>query len=361
MVGDNLPAGWSWSTIEELALPEGRPIVSGPFGSNIGKRFFVDAGVPVIRGNNLTMDMTRFIDDGFVFVTPQKADDLGNVDAKSGDLILTAAGSIGQVGIIPEDSRFSLYIISNKQIRVRLDRELIEPLFAFYWLSSPQMVDFIVQRNTGSSVPLINLSVVKQLPVPLAPPTVQKGILEILTALDDTICVHRRLNSALEKMARSIYKAWFIDFEPVKAKIEGATSFSGMPPEIFNKLPDRFGETELGLVPEGWTVGVLGDVVQERKYRVQPSPETRSLPYVPIDCITRKSIWLEHSKGGEEAKSSLVSFDEDDILFGAMRPYFHKVCLAPFAGTTRTTVFILRPKVLSDLSFSLLLLSESAI
>jgi type I restriction enzyme S subunit len=91
-----------------------------------------------------------------------------------------------------------------------------------------------------------------------------------------------------------------------------------------------------------------------------PSPETRQLPYVPIDCITSESIWLTTSKSGNEAKSSLVLFEENDILFGAMRPYFHKVCLAPFSGTTRTTAFVLQPIVESDVSFALLLLSEKS-
>jgi type I restriction enzyme S subunit len=149
-----LPERWKWVPLGELADTKGRAIVSGPFGSNISSKFFVEDGIPVIRGNNLTTGSQKFVDGGFVFVTHEKAKELGNVDAVRDDIIFTAAGSLGQVGIIPERTRFPLYIISNKQMRVRLNRDLIDPLFAFQWLSSSAMVEFIQRQNTGSSVPL---------------------------------------------------------------------------------------------------------------------------------------------------------------------------------------------------------------
>ena len=76
-------------------------------------------------------------------------------------------------------------------------------------------------------------------------------------------------------------------------------------------------------------------------------------PYVPIECISSKSLSLTESKSGLEAQSSLTRFYKNDILFGAMRPYFHKVCIAPFEGTTRTTAFVLYPKSEHDLAFGL--------
>jgi type I restriction enzyme, S subunit len=143
MVGDNLPQGWRWTTVEQVQKPSSKAIVSGPFGSNIGSRFFVESGVPVIRGNNLTTDMRRFIDDGFVFITDEKAEELKNCEAFPNDLIFTAAGTLGQVGIIPPDSEYPRYIVSNKQMRARLDENTILPLFAFYWLSSSEMVNIL--------------------------------------------------------------------------------------------------------------------------------------------------------------------------------------------------------------------------
>jgi len=260
MVGDPLPESWRWSTLGEVADPNSRAIVSGPFGSNIGSRFFVEQGVPVIRGNNLTTDMIRFIDDGFVFVSEEKADELGNCDAVVDDIVFTAAGSLGQVGIIPKNAKYPRYIISNKQLRARVDKRRIDPLFAFYWFSSKEMVEYVQQRNTGSSVPLINLSVLRALPLPLPPFSEQRTIAYILGTLDDKIELNRRMNETLEAMARASFKSWFVDFDPVRANSEGREP--GLPKRIADLFPDSFEDSELGEIPAGWKVTRWGALVR---------------------------------------------------------------------------------------------------
>jgi type I restriction enzyme S subunit len=96
-------------------------------------------------------------------------------------------------------------------MRVRLDTEKVDRLFVFYWLSSPQMVKYIQQQNTGSSVPLINLSILRKLPLPLPPLPEQHAIAGILSALDDKIELNRRMNATLESMARAAFRQWFIE------------------------------------------------------------------------------------------------------------------------------------------------------
>lgn len=122
-----IPEEWKLLTVDDIKSTEKKAIISGPFGSNIGSRYFVDSGIPVIRGNNLKADMTRFIDDGFVFLTLEKATEL-NTWAERNDLIFTAAGTISQVGIIPKNSKYEKYIISNKQLRLRVNESIIRSL-----------------------------------------------------------------------------------------------------------------------------------------------------------------------------------------------------------------------------------------
>ena len=98
--------------LQHICKNEKGAIISGPFGSNISKKYFVEKGVPVIRGNNLPLGLEKFNDEGFVFITEKKADEL-RCDAFQDDLIFTAAGTIGQVGIIPKDAGFIRYVISN--------------------------------------------------------------------------------------------------------------------------------------------------------------------------------------------------------------------------------------------------------
>jgi type I restriction enzyme S subunit len=201
---------WPQTTAESIALPGKGSIVSGPFGSNISARFFVDEGVPVIRGNNLTTGVERFKDGDFVFLTETKAQEFRNCEAVSDDLVFTAAGTIGQVGIISKQSRYPRYIVSNKQLRLRCDQSKVDPLFLYYWFSSPIMTQYIINRNSGSSVPLINLTILRRLPVPEAPVHTQRRIAAILSAYDDLIENNRRRIQLLEQAARLIYQEWFV-------------------------------------------------------------------------------------------------------------------------------------------------------
>ncbi len=132
------------------------------------------------------------------------------------------------------------------------------------------------------------------------------------------------VNNNLQKQARSLYKAWFIDCEP------------------FN-----------GTVPDYWRVGKLKDILTLKRNSIKAGENT-DLPYLPIDVIPMNTFAVSDIKPNEEAQSSLVTFERDDIVIGAMRVYFHRVIIAPFDGITRTTCFTLSPKDKEYLSFALL-------
>jgi len=206
-----IPKEWEVCTVDDIKSNEKKSVISGPFGSNISAKYFVPTGVPVVRGNNLSLNLSiKFNDSGFVFITEKKADELGTWATKD-DLIFTAVGTIGQVGLLTGKESFQNYIISNKQLRLRINTEKVLPLFAYYWFASPKMVDVIIQRNTGSSVPLINLSVLKSLNVPVPSLPEQKAIASVLSSLDDKIDLLHRQNQTLERMAEILFRQWFIE------------------------------------------------------------------------------------------------------------------------------------------------------
>jgi type I restriction enzyme S subunit len=207
----SIPSDWDIKTLDEIKSPEKKSIISGPFGSNISAKYFVSFGVPVIRGNNLSLELgVRFKDNGFVFITEEKANELGTWAIEE-DIIFTAVGTIGQIGIIERNTKYKKYIISNKQLRIRVNKSLIEPLFAYYWIASPQMVETIEQRNTGSSVPLINLSVLKSLLIPIPSKSEREQITELLSSLDDKIDLLHRQNKTLEQLAETLFRQWFVE------------------------------------------------------------------------------------------------------------------------------------------------------
>lgn len=219
------------STLEQICLHEKRAIISGPFGSNISSKFFVESGIPVIRGNNLSLDYDKFFDDHFVFVTPQKADEL-KCYAYRNDLIFTAAGTIGQVGVIPENSRYTKYVISNKQIRARIDTKKIDLLYAYYWFSSPWIRAFLIRNNKGSTVPLLTLSEIKDLPI-IYPESIdeQKTIISVIDNISKKIEINKKINDYLAYQSSMV--AWpFINIGSSQSRRVVSCTFSLMLPMI---------------------------------------------------------------------------------------------------------------------------------
>lgn len=201
-------------TLADVALNEKGSIISGPFGSNISSKFFVKQGVPVIRGNNLTINnKSKFIDSDFVYVSKEKAKEL-NCFAICEDIIFTAAGTIGQVGIIEKNSKYQSYVISNKQMRVRLDKRKVNPYYVYYWLSSSWVTKGLIKKNTGSTVPLINLGIIKSIKINLPKERyLQDNIANLLNNLDKKIELNNRINTELEAMAKTLYDYWFVQFD----------------------------------------------------------------------------------------------------------------------------------------------------
>ena len=231
-----LPKNWQAMSVDEIKAPGKKAIISGPFGSNISSKYFVNDGVPVIRGNNLSLSVGRkFVDDGFVFITAEKAKEL-NTWATKGDLIFTAVGTIGQVGILTGKEKFDNYIISNKQLRLTVDTTVVDPLFSYYWFASDLIVEQIMQRNTGSSVPLINLSVLKSLIVPVPPPPEQRAIASVLSNLDDKIDLLNRQNKTLESMAETLFRQWFIEAPPQPSPRPSPSGRGGKKPGVVADL-----------------------------------------------------------------------------------------------------------------------------
>jgi type I restriction enzyme S subunit len=161
---------------------------------------------------------------------------------------------IGRVGSYCGSLRFSSEScwVTDNAIRANAKAEN-SPKFLFYLL---QTLNLHAWRG-GSGQPLLNQRTLSSIPTTIPHPKDQLTIAAVLGSLDDKIEQNRRTGQALEKLARAVFKAWFLDFEPVKAKAAGQTSFPGMPPETFAALPGRFVGSELGPVPEGWEVKPL--------------------------------------------------------------------------------------------------------
>lgn len=262
---------WKKVIVADIAAPIRNALVGGPFGSNLVSRDYVDYGVPVIRGQNMG---GRWISGEFAFVTSNKAKSLEANIARPRDIVFTQRGTLGQVCLVPE-SPFDLYVVSQSQMKLTVNGEIADPHFFYYVFLSSEQQDYIRQNAIQTGVPHTNLGILRQTPIPLPPLSEQRAIAQILGNLDDKIELNRRMNATLEAMAQALFKSWFVDFDPVRAKAEGREP-EGLSPEIAALFPDGFEDSELGEIPAGWKVGHLEDMlILQRGFDL---PNTQRLP-----------------------------------------------------------------------------------
>ena len=174
------------------------------------------------------------------------------------DVILCHKGTLGKIGIIPKKSRFKKYIMGNGMMKVRCDRSKLEPLFLYYWLSSRDGQNYIFSRVSQVGVPQIQrpLSTLREASFPVPPLAEQKAIAAVLGALDDKIELNRQMNATLEAMARALFQSWFVDFDPVRSKLDGRAP-AALDPATAALFPATFQDSPLGGIPAGWETGSI--------------------------------------------------------------------------------------------------------
>jgi type I restriction enzyme, S subunit len=312
---------WPRQKLEFLASNEPYSFVGGPFGSKLISRDYVDEGIPVIRGSNLNNG--RFLDmSDFVFVSDSKVrKDLSSNLAKPRDLIFTQRGTLGQVALVPEDGFSDRYVVSQSQMKLTVDEKKADHLFLYYYFSSREAVEKILSFVSSSGVPHINLTVLRNFEVPVPPLQTQYAIAGVLSAYDDLIENNRRRIQLLEQAARLLYKEWF--------------SHLRFPGHEHVKITDG--------VPVGWERKMLGDLCEEVRESVSPDALEPDTPYIGLEHMPRRSISLNEWGKAEEVISSKHRFREGEILFGKIRPYFHKVGIAFVDGVASSDAIVIRP------------------
>ncbi len=210
----------------------------------------------------------------------------------NGDIVVARTGnSTGENYLFRggADAVFASYLI-----RFRLDTTRVDPRFIWYNLRVPRWWEFINSSKTGSAQAGANAKVLGRFPLRLPPLPEQQAIACILGALDDKIALNRRMNRTLEEMARAIFRSWFVDFDPVRAKAAlrrqhpnwtndqiSRAACPNLNPEIAALFPDSFEDSELGEIPRGWRVGKVGEIC-EFAYGKALKADQRKAGSVPV-------------------------------------------------------------------------------
>ncbi len=149
----------------------------------------------------------------------------------------------------------------------------------------------------------------------------QSAIADVLSALDDKIEQNRRTARALERLAQAIFRAWFVDFEPVKAKAAGATAFPSMPQPVFDALPTRFVDSAIGPVPKGWTSGRLGDHCCINRSSVRKGEIEGEIEYVDIASVSAGQLHDVQRVAFSQAPSrARRRVSHGDTIWSCVRP-----------------------------------------
>lgn len=292
---------WEKVTIESIQAKTKGAIAIGPFGSRLKSDNYVESGIPVIRGTNISASPT--FEGEFVFITPEKADTLGSCNVYQNDLVFPHRGSIGEIGIVLGKDR---YVLSSSLMKLTVDSDQINPMYLYYFFKS-RIGQYELLKNAsqvgtpGIGQPLSSLKSIEFLKPSLDE---QNKIVEILKTLDNKITLNRQINQTLEQMAQTLFKSWFVDFDPVidnaldagnaipdelQARAEQrqalrpatnaasqphstrtnpaagdalATPYQPLPDHIRQLFPSEFEESELGWVPKGWTFKSVSEAIQ---------------------------------------------------------------------------------------------------
>jgi len=242
---------------------------------------------------------------------------------KQWDILITTEAPLGEIAQLRTTEKVAL---AQRVILLRGKPDIIDQQYYFQALKSPFVQAELKARSTGTTVLGIKQSELRQVRIPYYPLPTQRKIATILGAYDDLIKNNTRRIRILEEMAQALYREWFVNF-----RFPGHESV-------------KMVESELGLVPEEWRVKRLGDIAQETRRSISPDQIDPETPYIGLQHLPRKSIALSEWSVANEVKSTKLSFKVSEILFGKIRPYFHKVGVAPVDGVCSSDTIVISPK-----------------
>ncbi len=284
------------------------------------------SGIPSIRTTNIKNGRIDFKNANRVSFAVYK-EWTARLEPQPNDLILAREAPVGEVGIIPFNQKACL---GQRTVLIRPNQQRIYPKYLLYLLLTPEMRYEMNRRAEGSTVPHLNMLDIRNLAIPKLPPLPeQKAIAHILGTLDDKMELNQQMNQTLEAMAKAIFKSWFVDFEPVRAKMEGRQPV-GMDAATAELFPDSFEESALGMIPKGWEVKELGNLAQNFSKTFDFSQHESVIFINTGDVLSGKFLHSNLvSKDGLPGQAK-KSIDKNDILLSEIRPANQRYAFVDF-------------------------------
>ena len=221
----------------------------------------------VLKIKNVRFGIINYAEPAYV--SDEIAESTKNWKVKEGDVLISMTGSgpnapqslVGRVARVWKNEPNAL--INQRVGRIcLLDEDIIHLDFVFYWLSLPQSQEYLVSNSSGSANQAnISGKIIESLPCPKVDYQTSKQIADLARKFDEKAILNSKTNQTLEEMAQAIFKSWFVDFDPVKAKMKGEQP-EGMDSATASLFPEKLVESELGLIPEGWEISALSELIK---------------------------------------------------------------------------------------------------
>ena len=264
-----------------------------------------NTGVKFLRITDIVPSRIDWESVPFCKISPS---DLDKYQIREGDIVIARTGATTgynkTIKQLPYPAVYASYLI-----KYDLDRLKADSAFVGYVLQSSNWYEYVDAIAGGSAQPGANAKQLGSYPFILPPLPEQKAIASVLSSLDDKIDLLHRQNKTLEAMAETLFRQWFIE----EAK-------------------------------EDWEDGVLGDIASNVRVNATTESIESDEIYIGLEHIERRNVALSQHGFGSDVASNKSRFKKHDILFGKLRPYFHKVCITPFDGICSTDILVLRAK-----------------
>lgn len=346
------------SSISELCV-ENAGVQTGPFGSQLHKEDYVEHGTPIITVEHLGNNRIVHTDTPFVSDTDRER--LSKYALKEGDIVFSRVGSVDRRSLVRKEE--DGWLFSGRCLRVRVNKNLIHPAYLSYFFGLDTFKKYIRSIAVGATMPSINTKILSEVPI-YYPADIdkQEKIANLFLSIDDKIQLNHQINQTLEQLAQAIFKSWFVDFEPVRAKMAALEvggseedallaamqaisgkdvaeliRFQNEQPDQYNELhtiadlfPSAMQDSEFGEIPEGWKAGSLSNLAVFSSERITKEELTLKT-YISTENM------LENKNGICDAASlpssaSVPKFESGQILISNIRPYFKKIWFASMSG-----------------------------
>ncbi|RRU14967.1 restriction endonuclease subunit S [Stenotrophomonas sp. 278] len=265
---------WETLSLGEVCQRGGGNVQTGPFGSQLHASDYVAEGIPSVMPQNIGDN--SILNTGIARITEADAQRLSKYRIREGDIVYSRRGDVERRALVRKSEEG--WLCGTGCLRIRFGEGVVYPRYAAHYLGHPAVREWIVRHAHGATMPNLNTTILSELPFVLPPWTVQVSIGDVIELYDQKIDLNRRITQTLEAMAQAIFKSWFVDFDPVKAKIaaieqgqdplraamraiSGKTDaeLAQMPRGHHDQLaatatlfPDAMEESELGEIPKGW-------------------------------------------------------------------------------------------------------------